>query len=45
VANNIFLDSPPKTLLYKNKYNNFLIDGNMKLVHGWAKQTDKKIIG
>jgi len=27
--------------VYKNKYHNFLIDGNVKLVHGWAKQTDK----
>jgi len=32
IAENIILDSHPKTQLYKNKYNHFLVDGNVKLV-------------
>jgi len=39
VAENVFHDVP-KTLLYKVKYPDFLIDQNVRLVRGWGKETD-----
>jgi len=39
VAENVFQDVPT-TCLYKTKYADFLVDKNVRLIHGWGKETD-----
>ena len=39
VAENVFQDVPT-THLYKTKYADFLVDKNVRLIHGWGKETD-----
>ena len=39
VAENVFQDVP-RSLLYKAKYPDFLVDKNVRLIRGWGKETD-----
>jgi len=39
LAENVFQDVP-RTPLYTAKYKVFLVDKNVRLIHGWGKETD-----
>jgi len=39
VAENVFQDVP-RTPLYTAKHKDFLVDKNVRLIHGWGKETD-----
>ena len=38
VAENV--QDVPTTRLYKTKYADFLVDKNLRLIHGWGKEMD-----